>query len=66
MASWPSYELTTVRQPIAQMVDETAKILGFDRPAIKQPSRKIHFMNGMLIERKTVMNRRRRLSLAQA
>jgi DNA-binding LacI/PurR family transcriptional regulator len=65
MASWPSYELTTVRQPIAQMVDETAKILGFDKPAIKKPSRKIHFMNGMLIERKTVMNRRRRLSLAR-
>jgi len=65
MASWPSYELTTVRQPIAQMVDETAKILGFDKPAIKKPSRKIYFMNGMLIERKTVMNRRRRLSLAR-
>ena len=65
MANWPAYELTTVRQPIAQMVDETAKILGFDRPAIKKPPRKIHFMKGMLIERKTVMNRVRRLSLAK-
>jgi hypothetical protein len=46
------------------MVDETAKILGFDRPAINKPPRKIHFMKGMLIERKTVMNRARRLSLA--
>jgi hypothetical protein len=30
-----------VRQPITQMVDETAKILGFDKPAIKKLSRKI-------------------------
>jgi DNA-binding LacI/PurR family transcriptional regulator len=66
MASWPAYELTTVRQPIAQMVDETARILGFDKPAIKNPSRKIHFMNGTLIERKTVMDRSRRLSLAKS
>ena len=65
MASWPSYELTTVRQPITQMVDETAKILDFDKSAIKKPFRKILFMNGMLVERKTVMDRRRRLSLAR-
>lgn len=65
MASWPPYELTTVRQPIAQMVYETARILGFDKPAIKNPSRKIHFMKGILIERNTVTNRRRRLSLAK-
>jgi DNA-binding LacI/PurR family transcriptional regulator len=65
MASWPSYELTTVRQPITQMVDETAKILDFDQYAIKKPFRKILFMNGMLVERKTVMDRRRRLSLAR-
>jgi len=58
MANWPAYALTTVRQPIAQMVDETAKILGFDKPAIKRPPRTIHFMEGMLIERTTVMNRR--------
>ena len=58
MANWPAYALTTVRQPIAQMVDETAKILGFDKPAIKKPSRTIHFMKGMLIERTTVINRR--------
>jgi len=65
MASWPAYELTTVRQPIEKMVDETAKILGFDQPAIKKPPRKIHFMQGTLIERKTVANRVRRLSLAK-
>jgi DNA-binding LacI/PurR family transcriptional regulator len=65
MASWPSYELTTVRQPVTQMVNETAKILGFDKSAIKKPSRKIHLINGTLIERKTVSDRRRRLSLAR-
>jgi len=58
MANWPAYALTTVRQPIAQMIDETAKILGFDKSAIKNPSRTIHFMKGTLIERTTVMNRR--------
>jgi DNA-binding LacI/PurR family transcriptional regulator len=57
MANWPAYALTTVRQPVAQMVDETAKILGFDKSAIKKPSRTIHFMKGRLIERTTVMNR---------
>jgi DNA-binding LacI/PurR family transcriptional regulator len=59
IARWPSYELTTIRQPIAQMVDCTAEILGLDTPVVKQPAHKIHLMKGTLIERKTVMNRLR-------
>jgi DNA-binding LacI/PurR family transcriptional regulator len=59
IAHWPSYELTTVRQPIAQMVDKTAEILGLDTPIVKLPVHKICFMKGMLIEGKTVLNRLR-------
>jgi DNA-binding LacI/PurR family transcriptional regulator len=58
-AGWPSYELTTIRQPIAQMVDTTAEVLGLDTTINKKPAHKIRFLEGMLIERKTVMNRLR-------
>jgi DNA-binding LacI/PurR family transcriptional regulator len=51
--------LTTSRQPIAQMVDATAKVLGLDTTINKKPAHKILFMEGILIERKTVMNRLR-------
>jgi DNA-binding LacI/PurR family transcriptional regulator len=59
IAGWPSYELTTIRQPIAQMVDTTAEVLGLDTTINKKPAHKIRFLEGMLIERKTVMNRLR-------
>ncbi len=65
IADWPAYQLTTIRQPIAQMVDATAEILGFDTKAIRKPPRKSHFIQGDLIERKTVKNRIPRLSLAK-
>jgi DNA-binding LacI/PurR family transcriptional regulator len=64
IAQWPSYELTTIRQPIAQMVDTTAEILGLDTPIVKLPAHKIRFLKGMLIERKTVMNRLRSSRIA--
>lgn len=57
MAAWPSYELTTVRQPIAQMVDCAAAILGLDGAQNQTTSRRIHRIKGELVERKTVMNR---------
>jgi DNA-binding LacI/PurR family transcriptional regulator len=63
IAGWPAYELTTIRQPISQMVDATGDMLGFETPKIKRPAHKIRFIEGMLVERKTVMNRVR-LSLA--
>ena len=59
IAGWPSYELTTIRQPIAQMVDATAEVLGLDTTIRTKPAHKIRFMEGTLIERKTVMNRLR-------
>ena len=59
IARWPSYELTTIVEPIAQMVDITAEVLGLDTPVVKLPVHKIRFMKGTLIERKTVMKRLR-------
>ena len=60
IAGWEAYQLTTIRQPIAEMVDVTAEILGLDTVKIKKPTNRIRLINGMLIERKTVHNRRRR------
>jgi DNA-binding LacI/PurR family transcriptional regulator len=57
IASWPPYELTTIRLPIAQMVGKTAEILGLDTTEIKKPARTIRLLEGLLIERRTVMNR---------
>jgi DNA-binding LacI/PurR family transcriptional regulator len=65
IANWPPYELTTIRQPITQMVDMTAEILGLDTTAIKKPVHKIRFLKGILIERKTVMNRFRGVPIAK-
>ncbi len=57
VAGWASYELTTIRQPISQMVDTAVAALGLDALKIKKPPNKIHFMEGALIERKTVVRR---------
>ena len=65
IANWPPYELTTIRQPIKQMVDTTAEILGLDTTSIKKPVHKIRFLEGMLIKRKTVMNRLRGMPIAK-
>ncbi len=56
-ASWPAYNLTTVRQPIEAMVDNAAAALGLDTPEIIKPSRKTLLLPVELIERGTVSNR---------
>jgi DNA-binding LacI/PurR family transcriptional regulator len=61
LAGWSSYELTTIRQPIAEMVESAAEILGLDTTKSEMPSHKIRVLKGNLIERKTVMNRLRGL-----
>lgn len=50
MASWPSYQLTTVQQPIARMVEATVQFLTetLGRPAAEPQT---HIIPGMLIER---------------
>jgi DNA-binding LacI/PurR family transcriptional regulator len=53
-ASWPAYNLTTVRQPIEAMVDNAAAALGLDTPEIIKPSRKTLLLPVELIERGTV------------
>jgi DNA-binding LacI/PurR family transcriptional regulator len=57
MSEWPSYELTTVRQPITEMVERAADILskiysgGLSRP-------RVHLIHGDLIERGSTADRR--------
>lgn len=57
IAAWPSFDLTTIRQPIAEMVDSAARILGLDSTEGKKPSHKVLLLEGELIERKTVRSK---------
>jgi DNA-binding LacI/PurR family transcriptional regulator len=57
IAAWPAYELTTVRQPIAEMADAVREVLGLETPKIKQPAHEVHYFEGTLVERETVMKR---------
>jgi DNA-binding LacI/PurR family transcriptional regulator len=56
-ASWPAYNLTTVRQPIEAMVDNAAGALGLNTPEVITLSRKTSRLPVELIERGTVSNR---------
>jgi DNA-binding LacI/PurR family transcriptional regulator len=58
-AKWPAYELTTIRQPIAEMVDIAAEILSLDTSKSQRPFHKTRLLQGSLVERKSVMNRSR-------
>lgn len=59
MAAWPSYGLTTVRQPIAAMVEKTAELLRLSVSG-RLPKPRPHFIAGSLIERTSTTRRRRR------
>jgi DNA-binding LacI/PurR family transcriptional regulator len=59
LAASLSYELTTVRQPIAEMVESAAESLGLDGTDSERAARKTRMFKGTLIVRQTVMNRRR-------
>jgi DNA-binding LacI/PurR family transcriptional regulator len=57
MAEWPSYELTTVRQPITEMVERAADILAkIYSGKLSRP--KVHLIHGDLIERGSTLDRR--------
>jgi DNA-binding LacI/PurR family transcriptional regulator len=59
MAEWPSYNLTTVRQPIAEMVDRAGDILA--KFYSGKPSKpKVHLIQGDLMERGSTLDRRRK------
>jgi DNA-binding LacI/PurR family transcriptional regulator len=58
MAGWPSHSLTTVRQPIAAMVEKTAELLDLSA-AGKLPRPRSHLIPGQLIERSSCQDRRR-------
>jgi DNA-binding LacI/PurR family transcriptional regulator len=66
MAASLSYELTTVRQPIAEMVESAAEILGLDATDSQRAAPKTRLFKGTLIVRQTVMNRRRILRSVSA
>lgn len=59
MASWPSYRLTTVQQPLARMVEATVQFLAatLEHPA-RQPQ--THIIPGTLIERASAIGGDRR------
>jgi len=58
MAEWPSYNLTTVRQPIAEMAERTGDILAkFYGGKPSKP--KVHLIHGDLIERGSTVDRRK-------
>jgi len=61
MAASLSYELTTVRQPISEMVESAAEILGLNGTDGQRAARKTWTFKGTLVVRQTVMNRRRLL-----
>lgn len=58
MAGWPSHSLTTVRQPIAAMVEKTAELLDLSATG-KLPRPRSHLIPGQLIERSSCQDRRR-------
>jgi CDGSH-type Zn-finger protein len=58
-AEWPTYELTTIRQPIAEMVDSAVEILSLDTGKSQRPFHKTRLLQGSLVERKSVINRLR-------
>ena len=57
MANWPAYDLTTIRQPIAAMVECAARLLELDGPKKIKSFRKTEVLKGDLIERTSVANR---------
>ena len=51
MAASPAYDLTTIRQPIAEMVECAAEILNLDDANKSKPSRKTQLLKAELVER---------------
>jgi DNA-binding LacI/PurR family transcriptional regulator len=52
MASWPSYDLTTIRQPVDRMIDRTIDLaMGLSQNAVAQPA--AQRIPGQLVERST-------------
>jgi DNA-binding LacI/PurR family transcriptional regulator len=56
MAEWPTYNLTTVKQPMDEMIQETVElIIKEDTTAATRPE--FHMISGHLVERKSVKMR---------
>jgi len=50
MSGWPSHSLTTVRQPVAEMIEKAVTLLD-SSTAGKLPQARIHLIAGSLVER---------------
>ncbi|APX24536.1 MAG: hypothetical protein CML50_14315 [Rhodobacteraceae bacterium] len=59
MAGWPSHRLTTVAQPLEKMMDATVKLASDLATSTDVAQRILHIPPGRLVERNTVMDRRR-------
>lgn len=57
MSAWPSYGLTTVRQPVTEMIEKAAALLDLSA-AGKLPRPRNHFIAGPLVERSSCGSRR--------
>jgi DNA-binding LacI/PurR family transcriptional regulator len=58
LTAWPAFDLTTVRQPIPEMVEIALDSLGLDNPAARTTPR-VRFVPGQLVERGTSRERKR-------
>ena len=59
MAGWPSHRLTTIAQPLEEMMDATVKLASDLATSTDVAQRILHIPPGRLVERNTVMDWRR-------
>lgn len=59
MAGWPSHRLTTIAQPLDEMMEATVKLASDLATSTDVAQRILHIPPGRLVERSTVMDRRR-------
>jgi DNA-binding LacI/PurR family transcriptional regulator len=58
-AAWPSYGLTTVRQPVKEMVDAAIDMVGLGASGSTPGAPATRFISGTLVERTSTVDRRR-------
>jgi DNA-binding LacI/PurR family transcriptional regulator len=59
MAAWPSHMLTTVRQPVREMVEAAIDMVGLGASGSVPAAPATRFIPGTLVERMSTMDRRR-------
>ncbi len=59
LCEWPSHALTTVRQPVQEMVVAAIDMLGLGETPLPRGGPTIRLIEGLLVERASTMDRRR-------